>query len=171
MSNRYLGANAMQGVHQQLISLAEYVHSTGLDPQLLRLVEMRASQINGCAYCLVMHADDLRKGGEREERIHVLNAWREAPWFSARERAALAWTEAVTTLPDHHVPDDVFAEAQSQFSERELADLTLAVIAINGWNRLNIAFENPPPRFTFTPEATPGAATSASLVEASATTV
>jgi AhpD family alkylhydroperoxidase len=123
---------------------------------------MRASQINGCAYCLVMHADDLRKGGEREERIHVLNAWREAPWFSDRERAALAWTEAVTTLADRQVPDDVFTEARSQFSERELADLTLAVIAINGWNRLNIAFQIPPPRFTFTPEATPSESLAAS---------
>ncbi|HEV2068142.1 MAG TPA: carboxymuconolactone decarboxylase family protein [Thermomicrobiales bacterium] len=161
MSDRYLGADAMRGPHEQLFGLATYLRSTDLDPQLLSLVEMRASQINGCAYCLVMHADDLRKGGEREERLYVLNAWREAPWFSDRERAALAWTEAVTTLPNHQVPDDVFAEARLQFSERELADLTLAVIAINGWNRLNIAFQNPPPRLTFTPEATLEAAPAA----------
>ncbi len=166
MSNRYLGADAMQGAHEQLISVGAYLRSTDLDPQLLSLVEMRASQINGCAYCLVMHADDLRKNGEREERIHVLNAWREAPWFSDRERAALAWTEAVTTLPNHQVPDDIFAEARSQFSAREMADLTLAVIAINGWNRLNIAFQNPPPRFTFTPEATLEAAPSESSLAA-----
>jgi AhpD family alkylhydroperoxidase len=152
----------MQGVREQLLGLEAYLHTTGLDDQLLHLVKMRASQINGCAYCLVMHADDLRKGGEREERLYVLDAWREAPWFSDRERAALAWTEAVTTLADRQVPDDVFAEARSQFSERELADLTLAVIAINGWNRLSIAFQVPPPRFTFTSEATPSESLAAS---------
>lgn len=97
MSNRLPGATARHGVREQLLNLETYLHTTGLDDQLLHLVKMRASQINGCAYCLVMHADDLRKGGEREERIHVLNAWREAPWFSDRERVALAWTEAVTT--------------------------------------------------------------------------
>lgn len=158
-SHRLSDTTAMRGVHQQLLGLEAYLHTTELDDQLLHLVKMRASQINGCAYCLVMHADYLRQGGEREERIYVLNAWREAPWFSDRERAALAWTEAVTTLEDQRVPDDVFMEARSQFSERELADLTLAVIAINGWNRLNIAFQNPPPRFTFTPEASPAVAT------------
>lgn len=151
MTNRLSRAKALHGVQEQLLGLEAYLRTTGLDEQLLHLIKMRASQINGCAFCLVMHAADLRKGGEREERIHVLNAWREAPWFSERERAALAWTEVVTTLPDHEVSDDVFAEARSQFTERELADLTLAIVAINGWNRINIAFQVPPAPFTFKP--------------------
>lgn len=158
MSNRLPRATAMREAREQLLGIEAYLRTTGLDERLLHLVKMRASQINGCAYCLVMHADDLRQGGEREERIHVLNAWREATWFSDRERAALAWTEALTTLTGHGVSDEIFAAAQSQFSERELADLTLAVIAINGWNRLNIAFQVPPPNFAFTPEATPAEA-------------
>jgi AhpD family alkylhydroperoxidase len=149
MSHRLRTDGALRGARKQLLTIEDYLAGTDLEERLRLLVKMRASQINGCAYCLVLHADAMRKAGEREERIHVLNAWREAPWFTDRERAALAWTEAVTTLPDRDVPDDVFAEASAQFSERELADLTLAVIAINGWNRLNIAFHVPPPAFTY----------------------
>jgi AhpD family alkylhydroperoxidase len=117
------------------------------DTVLLHLVKMRASQINGCAYCLAMHARELRESGEREDRIYVLDAWRETSWFTDRERAALAWTEAVTILPNNEVPDTVFERARAQFSEQELADLTLIAIAINGWNRINIAFRNQPVPF------------------------
>lgn len=159
MSTRRSRPDALRGAREQLLHLESYLRATGLDAQLLHLIKMRASQINGCAYCLVLHADDLRKGGEREERIHVLNAWRETTWFTDRERAALAWTEAVTTLPNREVSDDVYEGARAQFSERELADLTLAVIAINGWNRLNIAFHTPPPAFTYSPAETPETAT------------
>ncbi|MGH6737755.1 MAG: carboxymuconolactone decarboxylase family protein, partial [Bradyrhizobium sp.] len=102
------------------------------------------SQINGCAYCLDMHTTEARKLGESDERMHLLNAWREAPVFSARERAALAWLEALTLITEGHVPDDVYAEARSQFSEKELVDLTAAAVAINTWNRLAIAFRAPP---------------------------
>jgi AhpD family alkylhydroperoxidase len=109
---------------------------------------MRVSQINGCALCLAMHARDLRLRGEREDRLYVLDAWRETTWFTDRERAALAWAEAVTRLNNGGVPDEVFEQARTQFTERELADLTLATIAINGWNRLNIAFHASPTPFT-----------------------
>jgi len=105
---------------------------------------VRASQINGCAYCIVMHTNDARKHGENDERMHLLNAWREAPVYSARERAALVWTEAVTKISDNHVPDEVYDEARRHFSEKELVDVTAAVIAINAWNRAAIAFRATP---------------------------
>jgi AhpD family alkylhydroperoxidase len=120
--------------------LQAYVDQCGLEHSLLELVKMRASQINGCAYCLDMHSKDARAAGETEQRLYLLNAWREAPFYSERERAALEWTEAVTRLGEHGVPDNVYAIAQAQFSEEELVNLTLAVIAINGWNRLSISF-------------------------------
>jgi AhpD family alkylhydroperoxidase len=106
---------------------------------------IRASQINGCAYCIVMHTNDARKHGESDEWMHLLNAWREAPIYSARERAALAWTGAVTKVSDGHVPNEVYDEARKHFSEEELVDLTAAVIAINAWNRAAIAFRATPP--------------------------
>ena len=117
----------------------------GLEPSLLELVKIRASQINGCAYCIDMHTKDARAAGETEQRIYLLDAWREAPMYTPRERAALAWTEAVTLVHDGHVPNEVFAEVRSEFSEEELVNLTMAVIAINGWNRLAIAFRSPEP--------------------------
>ena len=123
--------------------LEEYVNGCGLEPNLLDLVRTRASQLNGCAYCLDMHSKDLRARGESEQRIYLLDAWREAPFYSDRERAALAWTEAVTLLPGHEVSDAVYDEARQHFSEEELANLTLAIVAINGWNRLNVAFRTP----------------------------
>lgn len=154
MSGRITNPSDLNAVRQQLLGLENYLNASSLDRNLLDLVRMRASQINGCAFCLAMHARDLRQSGEREDRLAVLDAWREAPWFSDRERAALAWTEAVTSLPNHEVPDDLFAQARAEFTEPELADLTLTVIAINGWNRLNIAFQVPPVPFTIeTPEA------------------
>jgi AhpD family alkylhydroperoxidase len=135
-----------------MLGLTPHLDKSGLDKDLLELMSMRASQINGCAFCLAMHSKALREAGEREDRLHVLAAWRETDWFSARERAALAWTEAVTTLENREVPDDVFAQARAEFSEKELGALTLAVIAINGWNRLNIAFHNQPVPFSIAAE-------------------
>jgi AhpD family alkylhydroperoxidase len=123
-----------------LIALGAQVETSGLEPSLLRLVEMRASQINGCAYCLDMHSKDARAAGEKEQRLYVLDAWRETSLYSDRERAALAWTEAVTRVADTHVPDDVYEEASRHFNEQELVALTLGVVAINGFNRLNVAF-------------------------------
>jgi AhpD family alkylhydroperoxidase len=128
-----------------MLGLERYVQSSDLEQKLLDLIKIRASQINGCAYCIVMHTNDARKHGESDEWMHLLNAWREAPIYSARERAALAWTEAVTRISDHHVPDEIYDEARRHFSEKELVDLTAAVIAINAWNRAAIAFRAAPP--------------------------
>jgi len=131
-------------LYKAMLGLQKYVDASGLDRKLLDLVKIRASQINGCAYCIVMHTNDARKHGESDESMHLLNAWREAPIYSARERAALAWTEAVTKVSDRHVPDEVYDEARRHFSEKELVDLTAAVIAINAWNRAAIAFRATP---------------------------
>jgi AhpD family alkylhydroperoxidase len=125
---------------QAMLQLQKYVNGSGLEYSLQELVKMRASQINGCAYCLDMHSKDARAAGETEQRLYALNAWRETPFYSERERAALAWTEALTLVGEGHVPDEVFKEASEHFSEQELVDLSLAVVAINGWNRLSIAF-------------------------------
>ena len=129
--------------YQAMSGLQQYVNESGLEHSLLELVKMRASQINGCAYCLDMHSKDARAAGETEQRLYLLDAWREVDLYSDRERAALEWTEAVTRVFDGHVPDRVFETARAQFSEQELVDLTLAIVAINGWNRLNIAFRVP----------------------------
>ena len=129
---------------KSLLDLEKYLAGCGLEHKLLHLIKMRASQINGCAYCLAMHTRDARKHGETDERMHLLNAWREAPLYTARERAALAWVEAITLLTEGHVPDDVFETVCKQFSEREIVDLTAAAVAINTWNRLSIAFRVPP---------------------------
>lgn len=132
------------GLYKAMSMLQAYVDSCGLERPLLELVKIRASQINGCAFCLAMHTKDARKLGESDERMHLLNAWHEAPVFTARERAALAWTEAITLISEDHVPEDVYEEARRQFSEKELVDLTAAAIAINGWNRGAIAFRTTP---------------------------
>ena len=118
---------------------------TGIEKPLLELVKLRASQLNGCAYCLDMHAKDARALGETEQRIYLLSAWRESPMYTSRERAALAWTEAVTLVHQGQVPDEVYAEARAEFTEEEMVNLTMAVVAINGWNRLAIAFRSPEP--------------------------
>lgn len=118
--------------------------SSKLESSLLELVKMRASQINGCAYCLDIHSKDARAGGETEQRLYALNAWSETPFFTDRERAALAWTEAVTLVFEGHVRDRVFEQARKQFSDEELVNLTVAVVTINGWNRLSIAFRAVP---------------------------
>ena len=120
--------------------LSDYGRRCGLDPKLIELVKLRASQINGCANCVQLHAGTLRKLGESETRLQLAVVWREAPCFDARERAALAWAEAVTLVSQDHVPDAVFAEAQSQFSDKELVDLTFAIVTINAHNRLAVAF-------------------------------
>jgi len=130
------GSSAMKSVY----GLGIYLAKSTVEQTLLNLIYYRVSQINGCAYCLDMHSKDLRATGETEQRLYVLDAWREAPFYSERERAALAWAEAVTKLTDGNVPDEIYAEARRQFSEAELIDLTIAVITINSYNRINIAF-------------------------------
>src|SRR6185436_8446003 len=127
-----------------MYAIEAYLKNCGLEHSLLLLVKMRASQINGCAYCLDMHSKDARAQGESEQRLYTLNAWRETPFFTDRERAALGWTEAVTLVSEGHVPDAVYEEARQQFSEEELVNLTMAVVTINGWNRLSIAFRAVP---------------------------
>ena len=124
--------------------LEAYARRIGLEPSLIELVKIRASQINGCAYCIDMHTKDARARGESEQRLYALPAWEETPFFSQRERVALAWTESVTRVAEGSVPDAVFALARQHFSEKELVDLTLAIVAINGWNRLSVAFRRVP---------------------------
>lgn len=127
-----------------MLALNQFAATSGLEHSLLELVKTRASQINGCAYCLDMHTIDARAAGESEQRLYVLSAWREAPFFTDRERAALAWTEAVTLVSETHVPDDVYEEALRHFSEEELVNLTWAIVVINGWNRMAVSFRAQP---------------------------
>jgi len=140
MSARIDFAKVAPGVVHAMLGLERYLQECGLDSKLLDLVKMRASQINGCAYCLDMHSKDARAAGETEQRLYLLDAWREAPCYSERERAALAWTEALTAITEGHASDEVYAEARERFSAKELADLSLAIVAINGWNRLSVGF-------------------------------
>ena len=128
-----------KGVIEAMLGLEKYLRQCGLEESLLLLVTLRASQINGCAYCIDMHWKDLRALGENEQRLYGLDAWEESPYYTERERAALAWTEAVTDIRQTRVPDEVYEQARKAFNGKELADLTLAVAAINAWNRLNIA--------------------------------
>lgn len=130
------------GALKAMLGLEMHVRGSGIEHSLLELIKTRSSQLNGCAYCLDMHTKDARAAGETEQRLYALSAWREAPFFTDRERAALAWTEAITFIADGHAPDDVYEFAREQFTERELVDLTLAIVAINGWNRLAIAFRS-----------------------------
>ena len=135
---------APEGI-KALKGLAAYVHHhSGLEPRMLQLVWLRASQMNGCAYCIDMHTKDARAAGETEQRIYGLSAWEETPFYTDRERAALAWTETITAIYDNHVPDEAYEAARRQFNEKELVDLTLAVIEINSWNRLAITFRSVP---------------------------
>ena len=127
---------------QAMLALESYVRQSGMEHSLLELVKTRVSQINGCAYCLDMHTKDARAAGETEQRLYLLSAWRETSFYSERERAALAWAEAVTQLGPHGVPDPVYEEACGQFDDKALVDLTLAIVAINGWNRLAIPFRS-----------------------------
>lgn len=126
-----------------MLALSAYLQKSGLDESLINLICLRASQINGCAFCLDMHWKDLRAAGESEQRLYGLDAWEESPYYSERERAALAWTEAVTNVRDGHVPDEVYERVRKTFTPKELAELTLAVTVINSWNRINIALRTP----------------------------
>jgi len=129
---------------QAMLGLEKYLHDTGLETSLRYLIQYRASQINGCAYCLDMHWKDAKAQAESDERLYMLDAWRESDLYSERERAALAWTEAVTNISTSHAPDEAFEDLKKQFSEKEIADLTLAIATINSWNRLNIALRTVP---------------------------
>lgn len=133
------GQNALKAMY----GLGGYLAKSSLDKALLNLIYFRVSQINGCAYCLDMHSKDLRAKGETEQRLYMLEAWRESPFYTPAERAALAWAEAVTRLKDNNVPDDVYEAARKEFTEEELIDLTMATITINSYNRINIAFRVP----------------------------
>ena len=132
------------GIMQAMFGLERQIRKAGLDHRLLGLVKMRASQMNGCAYCLDMHSKDARAEGETEQRLYGLSAWRDTPYYSDKERAALELTEALTRIGEHGVTDDVYERVRAQFSEDEIAHLTLAIVAINGWNRLNVAARTVP---------------------------
>ena len=144
MQTRLDYRGAAPGALKAMLDVEAYLAKCGLEHSLVHLVKMRASQINGCAYCLDMHSKDARAEGESEQRLYALDAWAETPFYSARERAALAWTEALTRISETHAPDDVYREARAQFSEEELVNLTLAIVAINGWNRFAIGFRAEP---------------------------
>ncbi len=143
-SERLSYSKASPGAYRAMAGLERFVHNCGLEPSLLELIKLRASQINGCAFCLDMHWKDARAAGESEQRLYSLDAWRETPFYSERERAALAWTEAVTLIAATHVPDELYEEVRQHFSEEELVNLTLAIVTINGWNRLSISFRSEP---------------------------
>lgn len=159
MKPRLKSHEVAKGAMEAMLGLEKYIAQTGLEPGLLHMIKVRASQMNGCAYCLDMHWKDARAIGETEQRLYMLDAWRESPFYSDRERAAFAWTEALTLVTEGHVPDDVYDEARKSFSEAELVNLTLAVVAINGWNRISIAFRNTPG--TYQPAAAHASKTSA----------
>lgn len=144
MEARFNYVKAAPGVLKAMLGLGQYLHDCGLEEALLNLIYLRASQINGCAYCLDMHWKDLRASGESEQRLYLLGAWRESPFYTDRERAALEWTEALTLITNGHVPDEIYEKVRQHFNDKELSDLTLAVVRINGWNRLNISARTVP---------------------------
>ncbi len=150
MQERLKYTQASPEAYRAMAGLGKVVRESGLEPSLLELVKIRASQINGCAYCLDMHTKDARARGETEQRLYGLSAWQESPFYTDRERAALEWTEALTLIAHDHVPDEVYERVRSHFSEKEMADLTLAVVEINGWNRFAIGFRTVPG--TYKPE-------------------
>ncbi|UQA60536.1 carboxymuconolactone decarboxylase family protein [Polyangium aurulentum] len=151
MTARIAYQEAAPKAFRALLGLAQHVRTAGLDPTLVELVNLRVSQMNGCAFCIDMHTKELRAAGETEQRLYLLSAYREAPFYSDRERAALAWAEAVTELGKDGVPDAIYEEARRHFGESELVELTVAVIHINAWNRMNVAFRMP--AGTYTPRA------------------
>ena len=145
MKPRLEAQKASPAAYTAMLGLEAFVRKASkLEPSLIELVKMRASQVNGCAYCIDMHSKDARVGGETEQRLYALSAWRETPFFTDRERSALAWTEAVTLITEGHVSDAVYEEAKQRFSDEELVNLTLVVITINGWNRIAIPFRMVP---------------------------
>ena len=145
MSGRFDYETVAPAANEAMRGIERYVRASGLERSLIELVKIRASQLNGCAFCLDMHTKDARAAGESEQRIYVLSAWRDAPFYSERERAALAWTEALTRLAPDGVPNELYERARKVFNEVELVNLTMAVVAINGWNRLSVAFRSPEP--------------------------
>jgi AhpD family alkylhydroperoxidase len=146
---------AAPGGVKALLGLERYLATCGLEPGLMDLVKLRASQINGCAYCIDMHSKDLRAGGESEQRLYELDAWQETPFYTERERAALLWTETVTRVADTHVPEAVYEQVRQQFNESELANLTFVIGAINVWNRLCVSFRSEPGKYQPTRQASP----------------
>jgi AhpD family alkylhydroperoxidase len=150
MTTRITDRNAMRGLYGQMRQLEQYLASTDLESGLRHLVKLRASQINGCAYCMAMHTREALEEGERIDRLSVLSGWRETSWFSGRERAALAWTEALTSIASGEVTDEVFEQALAEFGEKSLSDLTLLVVTINGWNRIAIPYRVEPAAFDIT---------------------
>ena len=151
MEERLHYTKVSPGAYHALLGLEKYLHECGLEVGLLHLIKLRSSQINGCAFCLDMHWKDLRAIGETEQRLYSLDAWEESPYYTERERAALAWADSVTRVSETHVPDAVYEQVRKQFSEKELADLTVAIAAINAWNRLAIAGRTTPG--TYQPQA------------------
>ena len=141
-------AKAAPGAMKAMSGLDAYLARCGLEASLRELVKLRASQINGCAYCVDMHSLDARAGGESEQRLYALPVWHETPFFTERERAALLWTEKLTLLSVDHVPDEVFEQVRQHFSEEELANLTLAIATINAWNRFGVSFRDVPGEYT-----------------------
>lgn len=148
MKPRIEHGDVAPGAVQAMRGLEGYVRRCGLENSLLELVRLRASQINGCAYCVDMHTKDARVQGETEQRLYAVVVWEETPFYTERERAALAWTEAVTNISEGHVPEIVYECARRHFSEKELVDLTLAIVAINGWNRMALSFRTVPGTYT-----------------------
>ena len=144
MNSRIDHTKVAPGAMKAMFGLGKYLKSSGLPEHLVNLIDLRILQINGCAYCIDMHSKDLRAAGETEQRLYLLNAWHESPFYTERERAALAWAEAVTLLAEGHVPDEIYKEVRTQFTEEEVVNLTLAVVSINGWNRVNIALRTVP---------------------------
>lgn len=158
MQARLDGQKVAPGAYRAMAALEGYVrNSSRLEPSLLELVRMRASQINGCAYCIDMHSKDARARGETEQRLYALSAWRETPFFTDRERAALEWTEAVTLIGSSHASDESYEEVRQRFTEEELVNLTLAIVTINGWNRLATSFRAVPG--SYQPTTAPNAST------------
>ncbi len=146
MTPRLNFAAAAPEMYRAMLALNEQVAAAGLEPSLFELIKIRASQINGCAYCIHMHTNEARQQGETEDRMHLLAAWRESPLFTDRERAALGWTEALTRVADIHAPDADYAAVQAAFSAREQVVLTMMIVVINGWNRLAVGFRSVHPR-------------------------
>jgi AhpD family alkylhydroperoxidase len=153
MAQRLSHQQVAPGAIAAMRTLERYLSSSGLEHSLLHLVKLRASQINGCAYCVDMHTKDARAEGETEQRLYAVAVWRDAPFFTERERAALAWTDALTRVSEGGVSDELYRSLRKHFSEKELVDITMAVVAINGWNRLNVAFQ--PPVGGYQPNAAP----------------
>ncbi|GCE28845.1 alkyl hydroperoxide reductase AhpD [Dictyobacter alpinus] len=148
MKARMNYSKAAPGAMRAMNGLETYLAKCGLEPALMDLIKLRASQINGCAYCVDMHSLDARAGGESEQRLYALPVWHETPFFTERERAALLWTEKLTLISIDHVPDEVYEQVRQHFSEEELANLTLAIATINAWNRFGISFRNVPGEYT-----------------------